>query len=211
MFAVLAFLVVTVHAQQAAFSKDDFDALRSKGDPFLTKVTYRVKITSERYSETDSKNPSSLTTQTAEFQPPDRRRAIFSFKTSAKVELVEIVEIGKKRFKRSDNSSWIEENIDSQNRYTIKGDIVDHKEVYSFKRMGNVRIAGIKAVGYESNRTSEFQSPNRKLEYVERIWVDKQGRFLKREEWTSQNGKLVSHVLWEYDYDSKVEIEAPIK
>jgi hypothetical protein len=204
-FSVIAVGAVTANAQDGVFSKVDFDALRSKGDSLLDKAPYRMKITSERYGEGDSRTPLQTMAQTAEFQPPDRKRAVFSFKTSAKVSQIEIVEIGKRRFKRSDNGSWSEENNESQNRFTIKGDIVDRKEVHTFKKLRNVRIARIKAFGYESNTTSENESR------VEHIWIDKEGRFLKREEWTNQNGRLVSHVLSEYDYDSTINIEPPIK
>lgn len=210
-FAFSALLGGIVNAQRRELSKADFDALLAKGDSFLSAEAHRVKINSERYSATDSQNPSSRSAQTAEFQPPDRRRAIFSFTTSARVTQLEIVEIGKNRFKRSDNGSWIEGNNDSQYRYTIKGDIADHKKAQTFKKLGSLRLSGIKASGYESNTTSEYQSPNLKSEYVERIWFDKKGRLLKREEWTTENGKLLSHVLYEYEYDSKIQIEAPIE
>jgi hypothetical protein len=126
---------------------------------------------------------------------------------------MEIVEIGERKFTRSNDKPWMEDKNPVQNKYTIKGDVVDSDEVWAFKRLEKTRVSSVDAFGYEGHRTTKrvLASTESLIEHVELIWTDKSGRFLKREEWNREGGRLVEHTLWQYEYDPKLKIEAPIK
>jgi hypothetical protein len=119
--------------------------------------------------------------------------------------------IGKRIFSKLDDGTWIEES-GTPDRYTIKGDTVDIKESKKFRAVGDVKIRDVDSQLFEGTTTTEYRAGDgiRVSEYVERLWVNKDGSILRRET-VSRHSVGESRTLWEYEYDPQITIEVPIK
>lgn len=201
-------------AQERSITEAEFNTVTEKGWAKLRAVSYRMKMTSERYRNASDSVPYYFINDVVEYSPPDRRRAVSIWRTPEGIKRFEKVEIGDRKFSKKNDEPWIDETKKQADRFTVKGDAVENKEKKVFRMVGSARVGKVDAEIFESVTIREYQTgPNDLIsEYRERFWVDRNGLFVKRESKSIENGtKIMSHTIWEYEYVANLRIEAPIE
>ena len=200
--------------QTLEIRKVDFAAIENAGYAKLQALAYRVKATYDNDWNTDGSDR--MISVVTYHKPPDRRRSIIQWKTSKGIKQTETIEVGKRKFSRENDGPWSEEKDQDRDRYSMFGDPVDAKETLTYLYLGPEVVSGISTKLYERRTLREYKIKNGVFisDYIERLWIAADGRFIKRGSTsiTTQNGeKQTSHTVSEYDYDSRIKIDVPIR
>jgi hypothetical protein len=216
-FFLLALLVCgffKASAQEDAFKDEDLTTLIKTAQQKLEGQTYRSTSFYLLYKN-GSTIPDITEKRIREIQPPDREHVVFESETGFVAKRFEYIRIGDKFYSRVDNGEWrlgglgngsgggsgngsgiakIERSVE---RTFKKGEIVNN-QVTDF---------------YETKTTIKYIYPTRTFTNVSKYgyWFDANGRFVKTEtEYESDDVKTLSRSKIEYEYDSKIKIEAPV-
>jgi len=214
---------INIFAQEKMVSEQEITNLRNNAYEKLKNKTYRVIMTSEGYVNAKDSSPNQFVKGITEYISPDRLHSIYERKTGETTFREEAISIGQKKYVKQDNENWKEllplgnsagnaTGIGSGSGF--KTAIIDNEKTVEYKYKGKETIKNQKADLYVVTTMRKYNSPNFKSTTVitEKFWLDKDGVFLKRESETKLNyKKVINHILWEYEYDPNIKIEAPIK
>ncbi len=210
---------INTFAQEKTVSEQDITNLKDTAYEKLKDKVYRVTMTSEGYMNAKDSSPNQFVKEITEYISPDRRHSIYERKTGETTFREETISIGQKKYVRRDNGNWKELSLigNSAGNGTGSGSgfktaIIDNEKTVECKYKGKETIKNQKADLYVLTTTRRYNSPNFKSTTVitEKFWLDKDGIFLKRESETKLDyKKVISHIVWEYQYDPNIKIEAP--
>ena len=204
-------------AQEKIISEQELNNLKANAYKKLEGKTYRVTMISKIYRNDSDSSPYYISKDVSEYISPDRSRGVNETTNEKGTTRTETISINQKRYIRKNNEDWEEYKPSKSVRSTVQGDRVDmsNKTTIEAKYKGQTKINNQSADLYEIQTTSEFMSANGRTNNVyisiERFWFNKDGLILKREfEAKPESGQNISQTTWEYDYNPKIKIEAPI-
>ena len=214
---ILAFVcalgVASAFGQAKEISEAEFNAVYKVGYGTLEGASYRLKRTFIRPRDGTPPDAEYMESEVSEFMPPDRNRTVVILRTAEGRKRTETIEVGKRKFTRLNGGAWSEEKDRDLNRYSIFGDPVGKKETKIFRNIGPTRLGNKDVDVYEGLTTSEyhFKTGPTTVESFQRVWITKDGRFVKTESRFTNNGILIDHTVSEYEYDRSIRINIPIK
>ena len=200
--------------QVKTISENEFKAIYDKWSLLSKNETYRIKMTSESKLNGSPSNHNQQSIN--EYAPPDKKRFVSILKTPRLNTKIETIHIGEKKYTRKDDGEWRE--VTTKANAPSKNDRIIFVESNEYKYLGREIINGQKAEVYEritkhrinNEKTSSESYSTIKTKY----WFDKNGLLLKmmnEMELISGIMTSVSTNIYDYEYDPKIKIEAPIK
>lgn len=204
--------VLNVLAQEKTITEQEFFDLGNKADQILENSTYRKKITSKSFINKNDSEPDSVEITTYE-KNSDGYRKIVEIKSAGTNARTEEIKIGDQKFIRKNNEKWRKALPEDRAIGVIMRGETEGEKSFEYKYLGEVEINKQKADLYEMKGFVKYNSADseRTNHILDRFWFDKQGRKLKVERLREINGKITPFVIFEYEYDPNMKIEAPIK
>lgn len=206
----------TNSAQSRATTKAEIEKRLEEATLKSRNRAYREKESFYEYLGSDPNKPNYYSIITTEYQSPNDGRGLLE--TGGQRQL-EIIQIGKTCFTSYDSSSWSVDSDCGQNTArTLIGrmpDLPGAVEKHEF--LGEVMNNGIRADLFRTTRLSvgKGQAGDKDHLMVDSYWFDKNGLLVKQQNiWTWTKGKKFEgrrEKTFEYEYDLKFKIEAPIK
>lgn len=218
---LLTLLVSAAESQRRTVTESEIDALLKTAVGVRKSVAYR--ITHSAFVANPSNNEDERKSLTvAEWLPPDRWRSMIEYRPSSTSELVrkEEIRIANKRFSRENLGEWTvtaTEAVDGGGAFDIPWatdygpDTVTSLE---YQYAGTQKIDGKIFDLYRKIRTVSYGArPGKPLRTVTRTyWFDNQGRLAKlvNDDDDAPNTGRRYRLLFDYEYDPTIKIEAPI-
>lgn len=201
-------------AQEKVVTEQELNNLEKIAWKKMKDKSYRVTVTFRRYKNVSDSLPNYPSKEVLEYVPPDRKREVREASNEKGTTRTERISIGQKKYIKENNEDW-RELQPSKVRMTVQGDRMEDKKTVEVRYKGQTKVKNQSADLYEKQTTIEYESGNGRTTTVftsiERFWFGKNGFFLKREfESKKDSEENSSHTILEYDYDSKIKIEAPI-
>lgn len=218
-FGVLVLSALRLAAQTGVaptkVSKADIQKLKNAARAALKDQSYRkISEISHHYDGKPELDISFLII--TELFRPDRVRVTEEARDRTGVHRSDYIAIGKRRYLRKGNGPWQStdvKKIENDERLSDMFHTTTGAEMkYECHYLGEQDLGGHVADVYEVIKTQTFRYNNSKTTTVKKIWFDKQHRFLKVQTDVTDTG-LASHSqdITEYQYDTPITIEAPIK
>lgn len=201
-------------AQEKVVTEEELTALKNNAYGKLKDKIYRVTMISKSYKNASDLSPNYFINEVSEYVPPDRVRRLRETKNEQGASRTEAILIGQKTYVKLKNEDWKElPPLEDKSFGGIKADVSDRQKTVEVKYKGQTTIKNQSADLYEIRVTRKYDSPTfRSITVdIERYWLNKDGMFLKRESESKRDSeKAILHIIWEYEYDPSIKIEAPI-
>ena len=206
--AFILCVFTSISAQEKSVSEQQITAIKNSAAEKLSRSRFRVKMTSESYKNADDSAPFWFYSSTMEITP-DGYHSVVETKSDARVNRTEIVKFGGRKFFRSNSGSWREVSSTDEISGTGGEPSVPLFPVKSveYKYLGRDIINGQNVYTYE---IKTFGSDSVSFN-TETMWVNKEGLYVKKKFETRQNKKVISTLVYDYEYDPNIKIEAPVK
>ena len=212
---LLCFAGLNIYGQRKEISKEEFfDAYKKTGDKV---AAYRIIGKSETYRGSELK---SVTNETSEFVPPDKRRFVSEMKMFEinKTFVFERILIGRDEYKRENNGDWIKRisNALVKPKNNNSGVVENNAKFYLTE---NAKLDNQTAnlyeltVEYKHTRRNASNETKETVSYrKEKRWISRDGFLLKMEMEDEFEGlpRNWSRRTRTYEYDPSIKIEAPI-
>jgi len=200
-------------AQEKVVTEQEVTNLKNIAYEKLKSKIYRVTMISKSYKNASDSSPNYFIKEVSEYVPPDRKREVREIIDEKGTTRTEAISIGQSKYLKINNEEWKE--LSPSVRRTVQGDRVEDKKTVEVRYKGQTKIKNQSADLYEKQITTEYVSLNGRSTtvhiYIERFWFSKDGLFLKREsESKRDNEEDTLYINWEFDYNSKIKIAAPI-
>jgi len=209
---------LNIEAQEEKFKEPEaVTALRRIAAEKLNGKSYRVRITSENRGDRKNLADYMFVETTTEFVPPDSFHTI-SRKAAADSDLtrIETVRIGSRAFVKYNDENWKELPLpnpfgsgNGPAGFSSKAETTVEYQYIGRENIGNevADLYRIKTVTKDKINDRQVTSTR-----TESFWFSADGLFLKIEdELVRDNLGLILQTVYEYQYDPKIKIEAPVK
>ena len=216
-FALALLTMLNVSAQALTFDDATLIELRKISAQEMEDRNMRIVTLTEMF-ENDNKTPVEFEKFIREFVPPDRERSIFETKTANGIERTEYIDIGANRFVKHGDGKW-EKFVATGSGMTGgegngSGDDERKIETTVIKRLKKGEVVNNRTVDcYERVVTHKYIYPAKTYTntFTDAFWFDADGKLIKAlSESNEGEKKRISRTIWEYEYDPKLKIEAPI-
>jgi len=205
---------INVFTQEKTVSEQEINTLKDNAYKKLKGKTYRVTMVSKHYKNLGDASPYYSANEVSEYAPPDRKRDVREVTNEKGTTLTETITIGQKRYTRQNKEGWKElKPSDNRSFSTLSGDALGNQTTVEVKYKGKTTIKNQSADLYEITTTRNYNDPRFRSTTVsvERFWFNKDGMFLKKENQSKVDDvKFIVDIVWEYEYDPSIKIEAPI-
>jgi hypothetical protein len=206
------FVAPNALAQEKNVKEQEIINLKIKADDFIEKFNYREKSVNKNFRLEDGLKPYRQVTSVFEKTSKGHyeKREI---ETSDGNYQKEEIKIGDRKFIRQNNENWKEIKTEDENSLGGMTRIDNSQKSVEYKYLGkkefNKQIADV----YEIKTVRENKNSQKALImiFTETFWLDSEGRFKKVEIRSEMNGHIIYSAVKEYEYDSNIRIEAPIK
>lgn len=219
---LLTFLFFTfsgVSAQENILTTEDLDIVIND---LVNTANQKIKDKTRRVTTTSTFSTIGSEVSTRKYKtiweiiPPDREHFVSENESVEGVKRYEFIRIGDKRFVRENNGEWKEESGNGRGSGNGAGagiDAVIERTVERRVKKGET-VNNQTADLYEIVTVTKYIYPNKTItnSWKQSYWIDKNGLFVRTED-EFQNGEAntISRTVRDYEYDSNIKIEAPIK
>jgi hypothetical protein len=203
-----------ITAQEKKISEQEITTLRNNASEKLKSKSYQVKMNSESYRNTKDSSPYWFIKSTTEYTL-DGYHSVTETRSVEGLKRRETINVGNRRFSKEDNEPWKELSPTQGfgGGSGLQPSSIESETTVEYKHLGKKEIINQKADLYEVKKKTKYKIKDREFLsiYTEKFWFNKDGLFLKTEDESENNGKVTSHTVREYEYDSNIKVEAPIK
>ena len=201
-------------AQERAATEQELNALEKNAYEKLKGKTYRITMVSRHYKNAGDSSPYYFANEVSEYVAPDRKRDVREVTNEKGANRTETISIGQRKYIKQNNESWKELKSSSDRSFGgFTGKTLNHETKVEVKYRGKTAVKNQNADLYEITKIRSYDDPKFRSTTVstDRFWFNKDGMFLKREnESNVDNVKFIVNIVWEYEYDPNIKIEAPI-
>ena len=204
-----------VLAQEVTIDEREFNAKYRESLKLTKGQSYRVTSVVNKTAE--GSQLAFVLTHVNEFVPPDRYRSLSTTMDSTGTAKTESIAIGASRWVRNNDGPW--KDISGGGRGSGVGsggggasETLKIERSVEYKRIGGTTIGGEPAEFYQQTFTYRFTEEKGSFQTstIWRNWYNKDGLLLKRESnFVNRDGKISRNTIWSYEYDPKIQIEAP--
>ncbi len=214
LFGLIFGSLLKVCAQEKIVSEQEVETLKKNAHERLKNKTYRVTMTSEGYENINDPIKTRFIKEITEYLPPDHYYRFYERKGKQSITREETISVGQTKYYRQNNEDWKKLLPVTNSAGNGPGGVpINNEKTIEYKYLGKETVKNQNADLYIVKTTRKYNEPNYKSTTVitEKFWFDKGGFFIKRESETKRNNeKVASHIIWEYEYDLDIKIEAPI-
>jgi len=207
-WAIVFLSAVGIPGQAKQIEKKAYQERVIKALDDLREKSYRSTTVSEKLNDRDSK-PVHVSKRIFEVIPPDKTRWIIEVDEEKR----EIVQIGQRRFVKSNSGNWKGDNEKRLVNKTIGSEQIE-SESYTIDE--NAELNGQKVILYEKSEKFKVVgdgAKDRRENLTTRFWLTRDGVLLRTQsELENVDSKGFLRTTTDYEYDPKgLKIEAPVK
>jgi hypothetical protein len=205
-------------AQSQGLTKEEYALLAFGALAKSEAESRRVKTT---YIYQNSAEAGDILSDSVEYQPRTHKRSVTVRKTAKGTTQEEIIEADGREFVRKGTGRWKEkkDGYAATRNFVGAGTAISRPVSSDSRRQETTvfRHIGIEVVDQEETQMIEkiwtivetSDSAKRVSEFLERVWIQKDGRVKKQESRSSDNGKAWSHTVSVFEYDPSITVDIP--
>lgn len=215
-------LSITAIGQSRKVTEKDIDELVANARAARIGTSFRETNSSLIFTNNDPK-PETSSYSVADFESGKNSHIVAEQNYNGKKIRTETITIGRLRYKRVDNSDWTKEDLDApkttstngMGNGTGSGTVSSPPEIeLTCSYVGAEKIGDICAEVYQKVKTVTFNREKGKLvrTVITKYWFDQGKRLIKyvNDDKFKGNPKLY-RMMTEYDYQTAIKIQAPVK